>query len=658
MLTVNKIYDKSRLYAYLALCLLSIVFCLLIYETPDNNAPIRQEKNQTSSPSPLFLSYDIQSINLSPHILFYKEPMKDHNVDWVLEDFLKHEMSLTPIKFSATPNLGFTLGERFWGKVELSSQRSDNWFLQIQNSTVDEFNIYVIRNDKIENFTLGRQHSDQTEHKQSRFPTLPIDLKKEEIITIYFSVYSHNNLSIPILLYNQSALRAFEKLDSSLLGFYYGIMFCVLCFSILLLALLRDMTYFYYLSAVATLHILSFLNINGIITVLTPTASMWWKQDLLVWSVNMGMFVYILFSRNILCYESISIRYASWFNRLLILPSLSIISSLVLEYKYACMIANFMASSVAILVWILSIYIYLRGTKEAKYFLIAWSSGIVGALIFSFRTNGILPDTLLTRNAWQIGMAIEGLLLALVVGRRIQLERRARRDAQQQLLEQERHVRRVQTESLAKEKKLNEQLEQKVKDRSKDLTALLKKLQQHNIELTKLSVHDSLTQVHNRRFFDDSYPSLWDEAIQKKFDISLILIDVDHFKAINDQYGHLMGDECLKQLGTLLHKQIIHSNGFVARYGGEEFVVVLQGHNVFYAQTLAEKLRTMIAKMEITFCQQTITCTASLGIASVSPLLDQQSRDLIQHCDHALYEAKQKGRNQVVTFGHTLKALA
>lgn len=160
------------------------------------------------------------------------------------------------------------------------------------------------------------------------------------------------------------------------------------------------------------------------------------------------------------------------------------------------------------------------------------------------------------------------------------------------------------------------------------------------------SLHDALTGIPNRRAFDERMEQLLEEAKQQQTPLSLILIDVDAFKSYNDTYGHLKGDECLKEVARVLKRQARH--GQVARYGGEEFTVLLS-RGVEETRHIAERIRQDILDLNILHESYKPLCrvSVSLGLTSLIPGAETTEKEVIDQADQALYRAKENGRNQI-----------
>lgn len=190
----------------------------------------------------------------------------------------------------------------------------------------------------------------------------------------------------------------------------------------------------------------------------------------------------------------------------------------------------------------------------------------------------------------------------------------------------------------------------KRKTREQELVEMTRKLNSANQKLRYLSYVDELTNIANRRYFEEFLKKEWQRAKRLKKVLSLIMIDIDHFKNYNDTYGHKKGDQCLEQVAQVLSKTLMRPGDFVSRFGGEEFVVVLPDTKIKGASRVAEMLRYAVQSLAIMHQSSPIekVVTISLGVSSYSPTHDSNSDMLVNTSDSALYQAKQSGRNRVV----------
>lgn len=167
------------------------------------------------------------------------------------------------------------------------------------------------------------------------------------------------------------------------------------------------------------------------------------------------------------------------------------------------------------------------------------------------------------------------------------------------------------------------------------------------LALEQLATRDGLTGLANRRCFDDTLRAEWARALRQRIPLSLLMVDVDHFKAYNDANGHQGGDECLKRVAAAVASEM-RTNDLVARYGGEEFAVILPNESLKGAATVAERIRTRVEQLRLPDgLPSKKHVTVSIGAATAMAGPDTSAGELVAIADAALYRAKQTGRNRI-----------
>lgn len=203
----------------------------------------------------------------------------------------------------------------------------------------------------------------------------------------------------------------------------------------------------------------------------------------------------------------------------------------------------------------------------------------------------------------------------------------------------------------------SQQLEQRVLERTEALQQEIRKrvaieavLHKANQELERLAFMDGLTQVANRRHFDDCLHQEWWRLRRLQMPLSLILCDVDFFKQYNDTYGHQTGDRCLQQVALTLQRSVKRPADIVARYGGEEFAIILPNTPPAGALHVAQRIQTAIQDLKLPHSSSQVSAqvSLSLGVASIIPRPGSSAAQLVAMADRALYHAKTQGRNCIV----------
>jgi len=271
-----------------------------------------------------------------------------------------------------------------------------------------------------------------------------------------------------------------------------------------------------------------------------------------------------------------------------------------------------------------------RGHRDGRFFVAATGTMALGTIIYTLRAFDILPPWPLTEQSAQIGSAIEMMILALALADRVRIADRQRRAA---------------------EIRLREELEREVAARTAELATTNDQLIAVNRRLETLSMTDALTGVANRRRFEAMIEDEWRRSVRERAPMAVMLVDVDLFKAYNDELGHQAGDDCLRHVARILAAGTRRAGDLLARYGGEEFVLVLPGMTDDAALVHAERLRRSVADAAIPHPRSKVSrhVTVSIGVAVSSDAVDRDGDELIARADAALYRAKRTGRNRVMS---------
>ncbi|MDH2243369.1 diguanylate cyclase [Pseudomonas sp. GD03909] len=481
----------------------------------------------------------------------------------------------------------------------------------------------------------------------------PLELPAGEPAVVYLQVQARETLALPLELIDEKQLIESRLRDVTLVSLFFGGILVIVLYNCSLLIFTRDVSYFLYV-----LYLLS-----AVFYVLTITGF----GQLFLWpeipklsarfyglSAALCFFTPMLFALRFLGIR----RYGGWVWAV----SISLTGYwgvAVLTLLLAPTLARYLfMDSVALLHCVLTMAVtlnlWMRGNPSARLFSIAWSTLLVFTVINLLALNGTLPLNAWTLNGQLIGMFTEFVLLSMALAERINVERNRRIAAQQlalqasQSLAEERALRlQAKQEALDLQLRANEVLEARVYERTRALEEVRHGLEAANAELLRLSTTDSLTQLANRRRFDRLLDDEIRRARRSGSPLSVLLADIDHFKRVNDSYGHPFGDECLRQVAAVLAAHCQRAGDVAARYGGEEFVVLLPGLDAGQAIALAESIRCAITQLQLQHGEQPVALTISLGVATLTPALVAPV-DLLAAADAALYQAKNGGRNRVV----------
>jgi len=192
-----------------------------------------------------------------------------------------------------------------------------------------------------------------------------------------------------------------------------------------------------------------------------------------------------------------------------------------------------------------------------------------------------------------------------------------------------------------------DELESKVQERTLELNIALQELEEANKELQEKNTLDELTGLYNRRHYDQKILAEYRRSRRNLTPLSLVVIDIDHFKRVNDNYGHLAGDACLVVIANCIKQCLRRSTDIGCRYGGEEFCLILPETDNKGALALAEELRESIEAYRANYNGIDISLTISCGLSTYLQQKHIQPEQLFAVADQALYQAKNNGRNQV-----------
>lgn len=577
-------------------------------------------------------------------------------------------------------NFGYT-DATYWLTFSLENKEIHTLrrFLEIGYPVLDYLNVYVERNGKIiARYELGDKFPFSQRPVHHRNFIMPMDLTGKSVTTITMRIKTSSSVQVPATLWEGHTLMEHMQSQSIMYGIYYGAMIVLMLYNLFIFMTVRERKYIFYVFYIGAVS-LFLVCLNGIAFQYFWPESTDWNDR----SIMFGLALVIAFAglftmdflelpltmptMNRLCHLLVFVAFAE------------AVLTLLVPYHWSVVMVIFTAVAGIAGAMGIGFSLWHRGYRPAIFYCTAWFAFLFGGVILALNKFNFLPRTLLTEDAVQIGSALEGILLSIALADRLNQEKSSRNRAQIQALEHERIARIAQADALAQEKNARlaqeralehereareaqanalmiqqrayETLEVKVKERTHAL-------EQANHKLEKLTVTDGLTGIRNRRYFDQFLEKSLAEAKDQQTGLGLLLIDIDFFKRLNDKYGHLVGDDCLKLVALLIQSQVHRDDDTVSRYGGEEFAVLLPHTDLAGATHIAEKIRREIEASPFTDEQHTISLTVSIGVHCLVPDADYMPHELIEAADQALYNAKLSGRNRVCLFQTDAEALA
>jgi len=411
----------------------------------------------------------------------------------------------------------------------------------------------------------------------------PLTMPAHAERTYYLRFASQGPVDIHLSLLDPNALAATVSREQLAYGVYFGCVLMLLVWSGLVFVAVRDQAFLAYFAYVASFGIYMTVNTGFAFQYLWPDSPRWANTCLIV-LLNLALITALYFSTTILRSRDYTPRLFRVARVLQVLAMFGIALAPFLPYAVLVRPVTLLILLSVIFMIALGILSALAGSRPARYYVIAWGAFLAGSIVFLLKNFGLVPHTFLSQHSWQLGALLEMILLSMTLSSRM-------------------------------------------------------------TELKHESRTDPLTLLGNRRLFDDRLPVEFAQARQESRPLSLLVIDIDHFKTYNDKHGHSLGDEAIKLVGAAL-RRYARKPMFACRYGGDEFCMILPGTGIEAAATLAERLRANVEGALSNGTRITISVGYASMVADEFPTHDK----LFDAADAALYSAKEAGRNCTSAF--------
>lgn len=491
------------------------------------------------------------------------------------------------------------------GPVPAAARPANNWVLEFGVSYLEQAHIYTPLPPPGES---GRPRYQQSAEATAGKPCLGTQFFRNTVFFLprtyaageYFYIRIKASLPInaSVTAYGREHLVRRSLYGAIAFGALYGIMIAMIITNLSMLVTLRDRVYLYYIFFIMAMLVYSLAFFGHIRCLVdSPPASI---SVILVCLVAAVHFAACLLARTYLFTKT---RLPFWDKAILATMGLSLVHGLLalVGLLPAAAVMGYLPSSASPAVGVIAWFACRRrGYRPAWSFLAAWLLYLAGIIVWELRWLGLAPVDIWSDFGFVLAASLEAVLLSFALG-------------------------------------------QRVRDLRKEKEALATSERRYQ----KLSVTDGLTGLYNQRFFVSRLTSEVDHARRLEQPLSLIMLDVDHFKRFNDTHGHPAGDQVLTGLAAAIG-DCTRPGDYCCRYGGEEFAVILPGADLEDARAVAERIRTSFTNPPYRHPDHNIPpVTVSLGLAMLRPGEDSQS--LLDRADRALYRAKDLGRNRTET---------
>ncbi len=533
----------------------------------------------------------------------------------------------------------------FWLKLSVHNPtpHSGNWILLVGNPLLDQLDVYGLDGERV--YRAGDQRPFADRWIAHRQLALPLQLKAGETRELLLRMRTEGSANLSASLMTRATFEHHEQRNLLLQGLFFGALAAMLIYNLSIFAITRDRNYLSYSLFVGSFSFYQFIQLGFALQWLWPNA-LTWQQLSFPLSSALATLMAVVFTYGVLELKHCHRLYTHTCRALALGALLVMGLALLGPYRLALMGSFALLGACSVAAWTVTLLRWRAGYRPAGLFALGWSMLIIASLFSILSGTGLLPYSLITLQAQQIGSLVELVIFSIALAARIRESQRAQALAQAQLLEKAHQLRVEQERNLALQRHANEQLESRVSERTLELEKAMRALANANHQLNEQNRRDSLTGLLNRITLDNEIDRAVARAARSQTSVAVLMMDLDFFKQVNDHYGHLAGDACLQHTAWRL-EQRLRSGDLLARFGGEEFVALLDHTSAAGAQALAEQLCEDLAAHPCLYDGQRITLSLSIGICAGIPRSATQRDLYLRHADMALYRAKSAGRNRV-----------
>jgi diguanylate cyclase (GGDEF)-like protein len=540
-------------------------------------------------------------IDLRAHLDVVRDPDKALDADSVRRATQAQRLS---------PGIGLNFGytrDALWLRIDIQSELpvSSDWRLELDYPSLDHAELYDGRSvqragDRIPLTARAIAH---------RNPVFALQLAPGERRSLLVRVESEGSLTVNPVLWRAAAFHVHSERSYAWQALYFGMLLALCGYNLLLWLILRDRAYFYYVLFGVSVGV-GIASIYGMAGQFLWPASVDWSNRALVVGIAVSGVVAPLFAQAFLNTAAGAPRWHRWLTAIAVVHALILVMGLFAPMRVAMQAMSVGTLANCLLMLACGVDCARRGLPGARIYVAAWASMLLGGVMMALRNFGLLPTHFLTLHGMQVGSALEMLLLSFALASRFNQIRAEKEEAQRRLVA-----------SLQQQER---ELEARVAQRTAELA-------EANERLKALAHSDPLTGLANRAALSNYLNGI------RQTPVTLLLIDLDGFKPINDRHGHEAGDRVLVEIAGRL-RAVLDSGTMVARLGGDEFVVVLPA--AVDAAAVAERMLAIVRQPLASVPAAQVG--ASIGIATGE--VDAAGNELLRRADAAMYAAKAAGK--------------
>lgn len=608
-----------------------------------------------ADPSLLTLTDDIHVYLLGTYLDYLEDPQGTLSLDQVRS--AEYEKKF---KRGTQDVLNFGMTDSvYWLRLRVRNDApiTTKWRLELNRPSMNTVVLYLPTEDNSQYNEKKTGYiypfSTRDVQEESFVFRLPLPPHSEQVI--YLQVRDQV-MELPIRIWETEAMEQYDQTSRLLIGLSFGALIIMLVYNLVLTIMLKDRSFV--LHSFFQVSVLLFLaNVQSYAQHYLWPGQTYFNTFSIPLFVELSMISTLLFGTTFL-----KIHEAPKVWRL---PSFILLGAMTLcilptPFIGAKILEVVLPIGLVVLIYIpiIAVRAWLQGFKPARFYLLSWTVFFVaGFVVILERMGAFTIGQLIPEQTLQLGAIYIVAFQSIALADRFNLYKQETINAQAALMEKQQETLKLQNALTETLESARAELEQKVQERTQAVTEINKKLElevrerkraQHAAEL--LARIDPLTGLFNRRHFSQLAEMEFKKAVRYNLPLSILIFDIDHFKDVNDTFGHQIGDKALIHVSHLF-EQNARKSDVLARYGGEEFIALLPNTDFHEAERTAERLRQTIEDADMLIDGQSVRLTVSIGVAS--NVISGEIEDLgllLKQADAALYEAKNHGRNRVIAF--------
>ncbi|QSX36458.1 diguanylate cyclase [Shewanella sedimentimangrovi] len=472
-----------------------------------------------------------ERLSLDPYLSLLEDPQGELSFEQVQR--LAAEGQFSPLG-NRSPNFGFSKSA-WWVQLTLHNpgRTQQDWYLRQDYPLIDFLDLWQPQEDGWQLISTGDRRPFRSRPLDNRTFVFPLTLAPGETKTLFLRFQTQGSLNIGLEALSAEGLVSQVGHEYLFMGIYYGGFAVLLVYNLIIFMTVRERAFIFYVLYVFSYGLYMSVH-NGLSFQFLWPDNSWLANKSLLLLLALSLFGALRFTREILGSAQLLPRADRLTAIMEWVAVIALLLSPVLSYHLVIVPLALLTTLLCVQLFAMGVMALMRGSRPARYFLVAFSALLLGAFTYMLKSFGLLPHNGFTQNAFQIGSLVEMVLLSLALGSRMG-------------------------------------------------------------DIKRRNHLDVLTGLFNRRFFDEQLPLEFQKAQRRSQPLSLLVLDIDKFKEFNDSRGHTQGDKALRAVARVL-ASAIRKPGVACRYGGEEFALILPETGSGEAAVLAERIRARVAE--------------------------------------------------------------